>query len=184
MKKIVVFLGGPRKNGYTTILANAAAKAAEEKGADVVTFSLNEIDIRGCQGCNYCRTHEDGCAVTDSLTPMYTAIADADAIIFASPIYYYQITGQAKTWLDRTYPFIGSGGTARHPGKTVLGFYAHGEADPNAYTDVIQYVNTFFGYYGWDIQENILVSGTTQEGYALPATLLEQARAAGAKLAT
>jgi multimeric flavodoxin WrbA len=39
---------------------------------------------------------------------MYEAINEADAIVFGSPIYYYQITGQARVWLDRTFPMLGN----------------------------------------------------------------------------
>ena len=59
MKKIVVFLGSPRKNGYSARLAEQVIAGAKSKGADVMVCDLNEDGIKGCQGCNYCKTHTE-----------------------------------------------------------------------------------------------------------------------------
>ncbi len=128
MSKVVIFNGSPRKNGYTAKLLEQVAKGAKSKGAEVIEFDLNDSGIRGCQGCYYCRTN-DGCAIKDYLQPMYKAIAEAEAIVFGSPIYYHQITGQAKVWLDRTFPMLGDNFAPRHPGKKVITIFAQANSD-------------------------------------------------------
>jgi len=159
MSKIVVFNGSPRKNGYTAKLLDQVVKGAKSKGAEVIEFDLNNTGIRGCQGCGYCRTH-DGCAVNDYLQPMYEAINEADAIIFGSPIHYYQITGQAKVWLDRTFPMLGDNFVPRHPGKKIITIFAQGNSDPKNGADGINFVSGIVEHYGWDLEDSIQFCGT------------------------
>ncbi len=160
MSKVVIFNGSPRKNGYTTKLLEQVAKGAKSKGAEIIEFDLNDSGIRGCQGCFYCRTH-DGCAVNDYLQPMYKAIAEADAIVFGSPIYYYQITGQAKIWLDRTFPMVGDNFAPRHTGKKVISIFTQGSPNPEMGAENIKVINSMFVAYGWELEDSILCCGTT-----------------------
>ncbi|MBU3202354.1 flavodoxin family protein [Clostridium estertheticum] len=162
MSKIVVFNGSPRKNGYTAKLLEQVVKGAKAKGTEVIEFDLNDPGIRGCIGCYYCRTHA-GCAVKDYLQPMCEAIKEADAIVFGSPIYYYQITGQAKVWLDRTFPMIENDGhtiTPRYPGKRVITIFAQGNSDPKVGADGIKYITNIFESYGWKLEDSIQFCGT------------------------
>ncbi|MCH3965400.1 MAG: flavodoxin family protein [Clostridium sp.] len=163
MSKVVVFKGSPRKNGYTAKLLEQVAKGAKSKGAEVIEFDLNDPGIRGCQGCFYCRTY-DGCAVNDYLRPMYKAINEADAIVFGSPIYYYQITGQARVWLDRTFPMVGGLKDTlvpRHPDKKLITIFVQGNPDPKIGADGIKFVNDIFKIYGWKLEDSIHYCGTS-----------------------
>lgn len=165
MSKVVVFKGGPRKMGYTAKLLDQAAEGARSKGAEITVFDLNDPGIRGCQGCLYCRTHS-GCAVQDYLQPMYQAIEEADAVIFGSPIYYYQITGQARVWLDRTFPLIeGQGHTfaPRYPGKKLITVYAQGNPDPKIAENGINFANGILQSYGWTLEDCIQCCGTSDD---------------------
>ncbi|MFT8350748.1 flavodoxin family protein [Clostridium saccharoperbutylacetonicum] len=163
MSKVVIFNGSPRKNGYTSKLLEQVVKGAESKGAEVIEFDLNDPGIRGCQGCYYCRTH-DGCAVKDYLQPMYEAINEADAIVFGSPIYFYQITGQARVWLDRTFPMIEMNGQTvkpRHPDKKLITVFAQGSPDPKVGEAGIKFVTDVLVRYGWKLEDNIHCCGTS-----------------------
>lgn len=162
MSKIVIFNGSPRKNGYTSKLLAQVAEGAKSKGAEIIEFDLNNPGIRGCQGCYYCRT-KDGCATQDYLQPMYKAIDEADAIVFGSPIYYYQVTGQARIWLDRTFPMIDSGFAPRHPGKKAVTIFAQGGADPSIGADAVAFITKILDTtYGWKIQDTIHCCGTSK----------------------
>ncbi len=160
MSKVVIFKGSPRKNGYTSRLLEQVAKGVKSKGAEVIEFDLNDPGIRGCQGCYYCRTH-DGCAVNDYLQPMYKAIDEADAIVFGSPIYYYQITGQARVWLDRTFPMVGENFAPRHSGKKAITIFAQGNPNPQIAEEGIKFVTNIFETYGWKIEDSIHYCGTS-----------------------
>ena len=59
-RKLILFLGSPRKHGYTTTLAREAGRGAAEAGLEVKEYDLNDSGIRGCQGCYHCReTHSE-----------------------------------------------------------------------------------------------------------------------------
>jgi multimeric flavodoxin WrbA len=163
MAKVIIFNGSPRKNGYTSKLLEQVAKGAKSKGAEVIEFDLNDSGIRGCQGCYYCRTNY-GCAVKDYLQPMYEAINEADAIVFGSPIYYYQITGQARVWIDRTFPMIEMSGqtiTPRHPDKKLITIFVQGSPDPKVGEAGIKFANNILEKYGWKLEDTIHYCGTS-----------------------
>lgn len=181
MKKIVAFLGSPRKNKSTGRLAERVIRGAEDAGAEVSIYDLNHEGLRGCQGCFYCRKN-DGCATKDYLQPAYDEIKEADAIIFTSPIYFYQIAGQAKLWLDRMYPLIGSDMKPRHPGKKALTIFAHGVADKDEYIYVINNLHKIFKGFGWEISDSLLCAGTTKNPDLPDDAMLDEAYAAGKRL--
>jgi Multimeric flavodoxin WrbA len=161
MTKVVLFNGSPRKNGYTTKLLEQLAEGARSKGADVIEFDLNDPGIRGCQGCFYCRSH-DGCSTQDYLQPMYAAINEADAIVFGSPIYYYQVTGQAKIWLDRTFPMVGDGFKPRHPGKKAITIFTQGNPNPEIGAGAVKFIADILDTtYGWKIEDTIQCCGAS-----------------------
>lgn len=160
MSKVVIFKGSPRKNGYTAKLLEQVAKGAKSKGAEVIEFDLNDSGIRGCQGCFYCRTH-DGCAVNDYLQPMYDAIKEADAIVFGSPIYYYQITGQAKVWFDRTFPMFGNDYKPKYPDKKLITIFTQGNPDPKIGAKGVKFANNMLEELGWKLEDSIHYSGTS-----------------------
>jgi multimeric flavodoxin WrbA len=165
-------------------LADEAVKGARSAGAEVKTYDLNAAGIQGCQGCFYCRTH-DGCAVNDYLQPMYEDLGSADGIVFGSPIYFYDITGQAKVWLDRLFPMIDADFEARHPDKKVLALYSQGNGEGEAYREAIRKIERIFGGFGWTVTESLLCAGTSKSGSAaLTENLLRRAFEAGAALAS
>ncbi|MDQ7094338.1 flavodoxin family protein [Desulfosporosinus sp. PR] len=184
MSKVIAFLGSPRKNGVTSKLIEEVIKGAQAKGAEVKIYDLNDDRVRGCQGCFYCRSHE-GCATKDYLQPMYEDIKKADGIIFGSPIYNQNISGQATLWINRMYPMVA--GTrfpfqARYPGKKAVTVFSQGNEDKDAYRSTIQSLNGAFSHYGWELVDSLLCSGTRSPGFEPSDELLKQAFAAGESL--
>jgi multimeric flavodoxin WrbA len=166
MSKIVIFNGSPRKSGYTAKLLEQVSNGAKSKGAEVIEFDLNDPGIRGCQGCFYCRTN-NGCATKDYLSPMYEAINEADAIVFGSPIYYSKITGQARVWLDRTFPMVGENFVPRYVGKKIITIYVQGNSMPEIGEDDIQFVNGVFeSHYRWKLEDSFRYIGTNNPDLA------------------
>lgn len=183
MSKIIIFNGSPRKNGYTYRLLTQVAEGAKSKGAEVMEFDLNDPEILGCQGCFYCRSHY-GCSVNDYLQPMYDAIKDADAIVFGSPIYYYQVTGQARLWLDRTFPMVGDKFAPRHPGKKAVTIFSQGNPNPEIGAGAVKFIaNILDETYGWKIEDTIHCCGTNNMDEAIFEELLKRAYQDGENLA-
>lgn len=181
MTKIVVFMGSPRKNGYTAQLINRIVEGAKSMEAEVVTYDLNAKGIKGCQGCFYCRSHED-CATRDTLSPMYEDIKSAHGIILASPIYFGSVSGQVKIWLDRMYPMYSLDFSPRFPGKKAVSVYAQANPDHSCFRSAIESTNGFLTAYGWEVIESLLVYGDVAENYTIPKELMDRAYIAGQKL--
>ena len=98
--KAIAIVGSPRKNGNTEILAKHTLKAIEEEGVDTELIRLAGLDIKPCTACMVCEKKE-WCPIKDDLFPIYTKMKEADAIIFASPVYFGSATPQIKA-LDNT----------------------------------------------------------------------------------
>jgi multimeric flavodoxin WrbA len=105
-KSIFIFKGSPRERGNSAVLADRAAAGAKEAGAQVESIYLHGLDIRPCDGCDLCT--EDGCIIEDDMQPLYPKLAAADAIILASPVYWFTFSAQLKLCIDRWYTFQGN----------------------------------------------------------------------------
>lgn len=103
-KKIVIVSATPRKNGNSEILANEFMKGAIESGNEVEMIKIREMNLQFCKGCFAClKTHK--CVVKDDFTvKVLNTLKDADVIVFATPVYYYAVSGQLKTFIDRMNP--------------------------------------------------------------------------------
>lgn len=98
--KIVAFNGSPRKNGNTELLLRETIKGIKEKGHDVLTYNLNDMNIRPCQDCGGCDNTGE-CTISDDMYRIYSSIREADRIILASPIFFFGLSGQTKIMIDR-----------------------------------------------------------------------------------
>lgn len=102
--KVIAFLGSPRVNGNTEILLNGALKGIREAGHEVQIFKLNLMNIKPCQDCGGC--DETGvCVINDDMDEIYDAIRKADRIILSSPIFFFGLSAQTKTMIDRCQAF-------------------------------------------------------------------------------
>ncbi len=181
MKKLVAFLGSPRKNGYTTQLINKIIDGAKSVGAEIIIYDLNAEGIRGCQGCFYCRNHET-CATKDYLHPMYEDIKSADGIILGSPIYFGTVSGQVKIWLDRMYPMYALDFSPRFPGKKAITVYAQANSDNSRFTNAIETTNNTLTSYGWEVIESLLIYNDVSENYSIPNEVMNRAYEVGTML--
>jgi multimeric flavodoxin WrbA len=103
--EIVCILGSPRKNGNSATIAKRFCEKAETLGAKTQYFYLNELDFKGCQGCQTCKTKMDYCVVEDDLKEVLDAVRKTDILVLATPVYIGNISGQTKCFIDRTFSF-------------------------------------------------------------------------------
>jgi multimeric flavodoxin WrbA len=102
MMKIIGILGSARKEGNTEFLLDVALEEAQAKGGSTSKITLRDKVIAPCDGCMGCaRTGE--CVIKDDMQEVYKEIREADGIIWASPVYYWSMSGLTKIALDRTY---------------------------------------------------------------------------------
>ena len=112
MKKIVIIDGGPRRNFNTASMLQKFAEGASSVGSDieVKTVRLYGLDYKGCMSCMACKIKgkaSNVCKFKDALTPVLEEIAEADGLVLGSPIYFGDVTGQMRTFLERlAFPWL------------------------------------------------------------------------------
>ncbi len=82
------------------------ARGAEEAGCNVEKIQLSHKKLSGCLGCNACYRNGGTCVQKDDMEEIRAKMLEADVIVLASPIYFYSMTAQMKTLIDRTYAFF------------------------------------------------------------------------------
>ena len=98
--KIVILQGSPNKCGSTAILADEFARGAAEAGHECERIDICELDIAPCTGCVACG-YEGPCVQHDDMDALRAKLLAADMAVFATPLYYYGMTAQLKTVVDR-----------------------------------------------------------------------------------
>lgn len=105
--KIEVLLGSPNRNGSTYLLAECFRQGAQGAGHTVEIIDVAHADIHPCTGCIRCG-YEGPCARRDDVEGIRAKILEADMMVFATPLYYYGMSAQLKTLVDRFCAFNSS----------------------------------------------------------------------------
>ena len=100
--KTIGILGSTRKGGNTEILLDLALEEAQQKGGSTSKITLRNKVIAPCDGCMGC-AQTGKCIIQDDMQEVYEEIREADGIIWASPVYYWSMSGLTKIALDRTF---------------------------------------------------------------------------------
>lgn len=98
--KIIILQGSPNKKGATDILTEQFTKGAKEAGHSVKRIDLTDKKVDFCMGCAACG-YEGPCVKRDENQQIKEAVLAADMIVFATPLYYYGMSAQLKTVVDR-----------------------------------------------------------------------------------
>ena len=105
MKKIILVNASPRKNGNCSMALSIIEKNV--KDAEVEVFDLYKNTVKPCLGCNACKSKDTAqCVQKDDMSLLLPRLDGCDALVVASPIYFGMVSGPAKTFLDRIYPFF------------------------------------------------------------------------------
>jgi multimeric flavodoxin WrbA len=109
--KVLAINGSPRKTGNTATLLNKALAGAGAEGAGTELVHLYDLNFKGCISCFACKLKGGKsygqCAYKDELTPILDSIPQVNAIIFGSPIYFGNVTGEMRSFLERAiFPYV------------------------------------------------------------------------------
>lgn len=99
-KKVLIIETSLRTGSNSDILAESFAKGAKDAGNDVEIISLKGKKIGFCTGCFACQKLGK-CVIEDDANVITEKILDAEVVVWATPIYYYEMSGQMKTMIDR-----------------------------------------------------------------------------------
>jgi flavodoxin len=106
-KKVLFISTSLRHTGNSEILAEEMVKGAREAGHQVESFGLHDKRIGFCRGCLVCQK-TCRCVIDDDAATIMDKMLTSDVIVFATPIYFYEMCGQMKTLLDRSNPLFPS----------------------------------------------------------------------------
>lgn len=162
-KKIVILNGSPRKTGNTSALVKAFTEGAESVGNAVAEFFLDKMDIHGCKGCfGGHSSKECPCVQKDDMTQIYPAVKECDVVVLASPLYYWTMSGQLRTALDRLFALEeGDGNLLRGNGKSSALLMA---AEGHGFDDAVLYYDHLMEHLRWKNLGHVLAGGNMSVG--------------------
>ena len=167
-KKIIVLNGAARKNGNTVKLVEAFADGAKSAGNQVSVFYLDDMNIHSCKGCLHAgRNSKSPCSQKDDMDQIYAKFEVADVVVFASPVYFWTITGPLKTVADRLYAELECLGYGGFPKQSVLLM----TADGGDYSQAVTWYRTYERNLRWKNLGEVLGKGKTKEAYRLGASI-------------
>jgi len=104
MKKMLILVGSPRRNGNSALLAGAVRRGAEAVGTNAQLRFLDDHVESFLRDCRTCRREDGECGIQDGFRELFfEEFLPADGVIFCSPLYWYGLSGQMKTFFDRTF---------------------------------------------------------------------------------
>ena len=177
--RITVIVGSPRKGGNTETLADSLIKGAQSAGADVVKYTLRGKKIAPCVNCDYCQTH-DRCAIDDDMAEVYAQLLHTDALVFATPIYFYTMSAQLKAVLDRLYNPV----RAQLPIRYTALLSVCADDTQRAFDPVRATFAAIEDYLGWKRIGEVTVDSVEKKGDIAGHEALDRARSLGQKLAS
>ena len=179
----MILLGSPRKKGNSAALAQAIAKGAKAAGAKVESVYLNGLEIKPCQACNGCRRKNGKCVVDDGMQSLYPKIESADAIVYASPVYWFTMSAQLKAAIDRCYAF-GANEYKALAGKKAAVAMSYGDVDPfsSGCVNALRAFQDAFNYVGLNLVGMVYGSGDAAGDIRKNTDLMAEAEALGKKL--
>ncbi len=135
-KLIAVFNGSPREGGNTDAILEKLMEGARSNGLEVHDFKLRNLSIHNCIGCCTCK-RESRCHFDDGMTAIRQSIQECASMIFASPVYWCEITGLMKTFIDRLYFYHHPENSHLISGKKALILSTLGEKDNVEYETAV-----------------------------------------------
>ena len=175
--KIVVIAGSPHKAGTSALLADKFIEGAESKGHECFRFNAAFEDTHPCLGCDHCGMNGP-CVYNDAIsTKLMPKMLEADMIVLATPLYYFGMSAQIKTVIDRFYSRTGS----LHNKKSILMATAW---DSNNWTmeALVHHYETLVKYMQWKDCGKILAVGCGTRSMIERSEFPEQAYKLGASI--
>jgi multimeric flavodoxin WrbA len=185
-KKVVILMGSPRRRGNTAALAERIARGASDAGAHVDAYYLHGMKIAPCCACEAChRPESTGCVIQDDMQRLYPELRAADAIVLASPIYWFSVSAQMKTVVDRCYALMSADGGHEFRGKRIGLAFAYGADDPldSGCVNAIRSFQDAFRFIGADIVGMVYGSAAKEGDIRADSRVMDAAADLGRKLA-
>ncbi len=153
--KIVVITGSPRRKGTSALLADEFIRGAKQAGHSLTRFDAAFEDIHPCRACDYCTTQKSGCVQQDALAPLLSQLVSAEMVVLVTPLYYFGMSAQIKTVIDR---FYATNGKLMGNKKMILLATAE-EKNLRAMEPLVLHCEAIMEYLGWHGAGKVLAVG-------------------------
>ncbi|GHU48768.1 flavodoxin family protein [Bacilli bacterium] len=146
-------------------MVNKLLEIAKQTGADTQIWYASDLNIKPCQSCYGCKKDER-CVIEDDMQEIYKSLAQADALVFGSPIYMGQMTAQAKTFIDRLFaqyhPKFSPQYKEKSQMKLVLVF-TQGNPNQALFQPYCDYTKKMFQTLEFNVKDMIIGAGTRSQ---------------------
>ena len=176
--RIVVITGSPHRNGTTAALAEAFIEGAKEAKHDIFRFDAAKEKVSPCLACDHCRT-KGRCIHDDGMRELLPALERAELVVFVTPLYYFGMSAQLKSVIDRFY----ARNTALQ-GRGKQAYLLAASYDDNDWTmnDLVGHYQTILRYMNWHDAGMLLATGCGCREDVEKTDFLDRARKMGKKL--
>ncbi|MCL1985292.1 MAG: flavodoxin family protein [Betaproteobacteria bacterium] len=174
-KSLVVLSGSPRKDGNTVRLTEAFIEGAKAADKNIALFRVAGLQIGGCRGCGHCFKHQGVCVQKDDMPPILDALRKADALVLASPVYFFGVTAQLKLAIDRFYALLELGMSVNRAALLLT----CGNSSESAAESSVSMFRQICAYQRWEEAGVIVAPGLHNLGEIGGRPELEQARRLG-----
>ena len=159
----VILFGSPRKKGNTIQLVDILSQTLKDKGHNVRTIYLNDLNIRPCQGCRAC-VPKGVCKINDDMKDIRKYMKESDLIVYATPIYWFGPSGQLKLVMDRSFAFFDNNYNSRIKGKKAITIMTCGDEDLETCRPTMEMFKKTFNLLGLSYAGSIEATGCGQMG--------------------
>ena len=177
-KNILILSGSPRRGGSTDSLVDAFIEGAKAADNQVVLFRVAGLKIGGCLGCEHCFKKQGSCVQKDDMLPILEALRKADALVLASPVYYFGVTAQLKLAIDRFFALIQEG----MPVKRAALLMSCGDDTEKAAESSIGMFRQICSYQKWQEAGIVIAPRLHNPGEIKGRSELEQAKSLGGSI--
>lgn len=184
MKNILIITGSARNGGNTELMADAFIKGAEAKGHKVTKFRAGAKNIKGCIGCETCWSKGRPCSLEDDFSQLGALLEEADMVVFASPLYFFNITAQIKAAIDKLFAYmVPQKQRSLKVKEAALLLCGEATADElYMYDGAVKTYELMVDYLQWQNAGTLIAPGVYDKGDILKTDALDRAEAFGREI--
>lgn len=161
MKKIVLISGSPRREGNTSRIHSYLISELSRGGADVTVFNAAKDSVSPCLACDTCFRTGAACTHDPVFSKIANTITEADVVIFSTPVYWYSMSSQLKSVIDKLYSF--EVGECMPTGKDCV-LVACASEGAEAFSVLRQEFDYIIGYLSWNKIGELFIPEVTYAG--------------------
>ncbi len=177
--KVLVLTGSPHLHGTTAFLADEFCIGAKEADNEIIRFDTSKLNIHPCTGCNYCRKNDRKCVFDDEMSQIYPHLLTAEAVVLVTPLYYFGMTAQLKSAIDR---FYSANELLREKPKKLFLIAAGADGDSWVMDALESHYKSICRYLRWQEGGTVLAFGAASRKDAENSEYKTMARALGKEL--